>query len=259
MARPDGKTNSIIRLRDILESAVAFRPKTGGQSKYRDAWASVFDVDEPRSESGTLLLFERLLQLRALFSEVLESIMSIDGLDPALYVQPIHAMSKIVANVTVLDEEWGGYTHLLNPANMTALKFAEDQLSKHEKFNEPIIPPDELESILTEANDLYNQVLDSKLSKPVKRILLDLIEDFRRAIHEYRVRGPKGLKDAMGKVIGVIATNQEEFEAHKDDKEFQAFTKLFNHVDRVYQVAVTAKGLYEAAVTFLPLLGTGSK
>lgn len=259
MARPKNKTNSVIRLRDILiDAARVPSSNTDNQPKSCvKAWCEVFKIDD-FEEGAFLQVIEQLIQLRMLFEEAENSLREIEGLDESLYIEPLDAMSRVVSDLTKLDRPWAEFVGVLSPENMRSLSFIEDRFSTEGRFNEEMISPDDLSKIQTEAMALYDQIKKSDLPKNVKTILLDLVLEIHKAIHEYRVRGARRLKEAIGKTIGVLATNQEILEPYRDSDQVKAVAGLVQKADDYYKVAKTVSSLYGAVTWALPLLGAGN-
>lgn len=256
MGNDEQTTNRAKRLSDVIVAASKIPSKSENrQHTVRQAWCMVFGMDDPSTDTALIEVLGNLTIIREEFDELIEMLEAIEGLNHELYVAPIKSLRGIVSNLNIIDASWGNYVHYFSKENLTSLRFVVDFVSNRNEFNEKVVPPDELAGILADANALYDQVLNSKLSRPTKRVFLEIIEQLRSAVHEYRLRGPKGLKNALARATTILISNQEVVAENKDAEELVAIALLMKRVDNIYQLATTAIGLYEATTKLLPVLG----
>ena len=107
-------------------------------------------------------------------------------------------------------------------------------------------------------NELYEQIFASDLPQSVKTVMLDIVNELQRAVHEYKVRGAKGLKKSLAKVFGGLAANADELQKSAGTDELAALAKLVVTVEKAYTTVSNAKMIYGAVTTILPMLGSGS-
>jgi hypothetical protein len=144
---------------------------------------------------------------------------------------------------------------LFSQDSLTCLMFCADLLGKTDPEDE--IPPDELKSLLEDISHLYESILTSTLPKPVKALILDQLENIRRAVHEYRVRGVRALKEALATAVGQVHLHAEELKNAKSDtdrSELSEFAKVLNTVDTLVSVATKAQKLLAPILPYLPLI-----
>ena len=204
----------------------------------------------------------RLTQMRMLFEELIENLEGIESLDDHLFIDPIKELSKSV-NLNHLNSTWNNVTSLFSDRNMTSLDFVQNLIAQLPGLSETVLPEEELNSISKQSDELYDRISNSNLPKGVKAIFLDLIRELQNAVHEYRIRGAKRLKEAVAKVVGTVVVNPEVKEAiahgSKDEEAIQAFANLVARIEKAYRFATQIKSLYEAVAVALPLLGAGAK
>jgi hypothetical protein len=58
---------------------------------------------------------------------------------------------------------------------------------------------DEIENMIKDLNTIYDSVSNSAVESELKDLILDGLEDLRRAIHEYRIRGIAGIEAAISR------------------------------------------------------------
>jgi hypothetical protein len=81
-------------------------------------------------------------------------------------------------------------------------------------------------SILRKLTAVYDSVLNSGLEDGLRNLILDGLEDLRRAIHEYRIRGMVGIDAAMAKnVVNAVMTQDAEDTPGKPLAMFRDFVR----------------------------------
>jgi hypothetical protein len=251
MSQTNQKNNPASRLLVILNAA----RRVNGASSCRRAWGEVFGISEIDTEDGLIIVISRLVALRKLFNETESVLRSIPNLNEELFISPIPRLAKVVSWNSLTDT-FSTYQNHLNVADMTALKFAENQLSLYEEFTENSIPADELQSIINDINGLYESIINSGLPAELKESLLDLLQEIRRGIHEYRIRGYVALREALTKSVGVIAANRESIEENSNEPEIISLRSVLEKLDGMATFATNKKRkpLLEAAAGIIPLL-----
>ena len=82
---------------------------------------------------------------------------------------------------------------------------------------------------------MYKNVLNSSIEAELKTLILDGLEDLRRAIHEYRVRGIAGIDAAVSRNAAIYYTVSERpegvFKQYSElIKTAAAHTTLFHYL-----------------------------
>ncbi|HEY0077022.1 MAG TPA: hypothetical protein VGB73_00130 [Pyrinomonadaceae bacterium] len=248
------KRNPATRLYEILDSARRQNP--GEQT--RGIWCKVFDIPDPKSESSLFAVLEHLIALRKLFAEVEAALRHIPNVNENLFIKPITRLAEIV-DINGLHNTWAGYSTKIRGEDIIALKYAEDLLSQYPALQENEIPISEIQEILDELDILYESIATSELPQGLRESLLDLIQEMRNGIHEYRVRGASALHDILEKSIGVLAVNKEAIEENNTSEDVQALGRMLVRIDKLYSFALKMKPMLEATANILPrLLGSGS-
>jgi uncharacterized protein (UPF0147 family) len=243
------RRNPATRLLEILSAARGADPNRSAL----EAWCSVFEIVEPNSEEALFECQRRLLALRKLFGETELALRQIPDINEELFVRPVSELAAVV-NIKALDSGWQHRMATLHPNRMLALKYAEDLLNKDQESCENEIPTDEINEILSELNTLYESIAGSSLPSNVRTALLDIVEEIRRGLHEYRVRGASALKDALSRSVGIIAGNKQEIDENSDADEIKALGRMLTRIDAAYSFAVRVTPLLTAAAHLLPAL-----
>jgi len=254
------KTNPARRLLEILEAAnnIPNLDASGAIVKTRTAWCRVFEIPEPGSEEALLQVLSRLVALRKLFNETESALRAITGINEDLFIRPVTCLEQVV-NLNGLANGWGTYSSFLNVENMTRLQYAVHLLSQSATAEENEVPVNELKELLIEVDSLIESLLESLLPHDLKTSLITLLNDIRKAILEYRIRGAVVLKEALAESIGVLAVNKEALDQNKDSEDLQALGNMLIRIDKLYMFAMKMKPLLEAASNILPALASHIK
>ncbi|MBI5892781.1 MAG: hypothetical protein HZB79_03860 [Deltaproteobacteria bacterium] len=156
----------------------------------RDVWLKVFKIE---SKSQTEL-FRTLTSLQELMDEIKEQLNEADDINKDLYIKYLPNIERVI-RVTNLDTSWNSYRESLSDVAMYNLAHCAEILSS--RYGESTIEEQELFKLKDEIDTLYEIVRTGSLNKELKIIILDQLEIIRRAIHEYRIRGAKGLHKAL--------------------------------------------------------------
>jgi hypothetical protein len=235
-------TNPAGRLHLILSSAFE-RSKPNPNISASVLWSLVFEIaQDPDYE---IEVITKLLQLRLLIKETEESLRSIEGLTEKYFrpfdrIRPIADRSLTSLSGINAQSVISGITE----GDMTVLEFCSEKLD--ERHAEPVINEAELQEILLEVNSLFDEVAGAQIDAELKSFVLDSLEAIRRGINEYRIRGPKRLKEALADVIGNLAVNRDVVKAGSKVESVGRFEKLCYRFAAVVSFASDAAGLLTA-------------
>jgi hypothetical protein len=222
------ENNSAARLYKILLELKSM-PRDLTMAK---AWATIFQVNP---EDGALL-YSNLVRLNDTLTEI-ERDIRLQDVDPDIYLQHF---PKIRALLTYPNLQAGinQHTALLGEEVLTTLQFCSEKLSK--TAPEGSILPEDLSSILNEINGLNEQIESSDLNKQLKAILLDLVESMRQAIAEFRIRGPKGLRQELFYILERLQRALPLLQADKDTVAVRTLWDVLAKFDTITSLAVNA-------------------
>jgi hypothetical protein len=123
--------------------------------------------------------------------------------------------------------QWEQFRIGIRNEDLVRLRFCSDTLSK--RHPEKTITSGELTSILDRVNKLYEEIAKSDTDPDLRNLILDQLENIRRAIHEYRVRGVGGLRQAVANCVLIVANDsrirracEESTEKRKSDDSEEA-------------------------------------
>jgi hypothetical protein len=114
---------------------------------------------------------------------------------------------------TNLDQPWGQFLQHLSNEALTTLEFCASVLPE-----ETPVKPDELQQIREAVDALFTQVRESKLKKPLRDWLSELLSAVKRSIDLYEIRGPKAFRTALVTVTGELAAYGQPLQEVKEEE-----------------------------------------
>ncbi|HEX7774269.1 MAG TPA: hypothetical protein VF435_17720 [Pyrinomonadaceae bacterium] len=246
--------NPAARLHRIISRAKEFTYGPANKGEAGNLWAGVFDLPPSTLPvSGPVLqeVISRLLQLDKLITETEESLRRIEGL-PEKYFQPFERIRKIPERSLIsLSSDIREIIRNVTPVDMTVLDFCSDKLE--EQHAEIVVSDDELQALLEDVNQLFDEVKTAKVDPSLQTFILDGLESIRRGIYEFRIRGSERLKETIGEIVGSLYVNHKVVEAAGEDDSLEKFNKLFNRLSAMVTFANTSVKLLTAfAAPLLP-------
>ncbi|MBF4254712.1 hypothetical protein EA007_28270, partial [Vibrio anguillarum] len=90
---------------------------------------------------------------------------------------------------------WSNVKVHLSDEALTRLQFCAEELSRF--YAEDSLSEEELKNIIEKIEALFDTVYSSNLPDALRFALLEEVERLRNAISMYKIKGAKGLKDAL--------------------------------------------------------------
>ena len=217
------------RFYSLLQQAHA-RPDA---HKVRQVWAFVFDEDEKDDSAIT----RKIVELYQLGEEVKQLISMNDGVNKELYLSSFPQVERAIFPLN-LNSPWQGQKQQLNEGVMTRLQFCSELLSSY--YKEEQLSKDELNSITSLVDALFEAVLSGSLEESIRLTLLEEIERLRTALSMYKIKGAKGLKQSLQSTIGMVVANQDDL-SKASEKDKNVIDRLGLLIDKID--SFTAKAL----------------
>ena len=153
----------------------------------REVWADVF-FTEARNTVDVLHYVAEVVQLTRDCRKIAAMLPDVDN---KLYLAPFIAIETAFVNLN-FDEPWEAFCRRIDDSTMTGLQFCSDYLSR-EVGEGPI--DDDLLNLQLVVGNLLETVIAADIDDGLKEALVRALEDIRRAILEYRIRGADGLRN----------------------------------------------------------------
>lgn len=226
---PAGRLHAILcRARDAQQATLV-----------RDVWANAFDI----SAVNEIALLHRFSELLALESEAKRLVTLIPGIEQELFLDSFPAIDGLL-KIELFQQAAGSVlVKLREKATLLGLAFCAHEISKH--FGEQVIQHDELEDFMTTIQDVSKQIRDSDhLDEVLKHVIITHLESIRQALLLYRIRGAKGIEEALEGTIGAIARLKDLYTSEKKaGGVLEAFEQLLRRLNEKVTWATTAKAV----------------
>jgi hypothetical protein len=193
-------------------------------------WSGIFGTTNPE------VVHRSLLALKETLDDAEREIKEAQGGNVELFLRHFDGFRWLVVP-TNLDQPWGQFLQYLSNEALTSLEFCASALPE-----EAHVKPDELQQIREAVDALFTQVRESKLKKPLRDWLLELLSVVKRSIDLYEIRGPKAFRSALVTVTGELFTYGQPLQEVKEE-EPEVATKLGGLFDRLATLAERAEKL----------------
>ncbi len=170
-----------------------------------DAWAKVIGC-----KNDPVQVTEAVVQIYSLSQETQSLIRMRSELNHNLYLSSFNKLEQAFFPLN-LGSPWQTAKQYLTDDALARLQFCAEALSKF--YSEESLSEKDLQDIIDKTDNLFNLLYESSLPDSIKLILLEEIERIRNALIMYRIKGAKGLKQALQSAIGAVIANQEELKA----------------------------------------------
>ncbi len=247
--------NSAGRLHELLDQAKS-KPEGSGLN----VWGRVFGVATqqnltPEMEVQTL---EHVIQLRMLIDQTERQISNIGDDDPSAYLKPFSRIKDLTRPSLLITSNYGTFLNLVSDGDMGLLELASQRLSSLQQ--ERVVPLEEMQELLADVNALFDEVEASSLPDVLKSFILRQLERIRRAIQEFRIRGPERLDEVLRDIMGDLVLNADRMRETQDEVEARELNKLWQIVIRlanlIHYAPATIK-VISAIAPYVPLLMPG--
>ncbi|MBH8579024.1 hypothetical protein [Bisbaumannia pacifica] len=199
------ESNPAGRLHKILSQA----KRHPDQEKVRDVWAKILGV-----EPDDVVVTKAVVELYSLSNEIQSLIKMNDKLNHELYLVSFDSIVRAFFPLN-LASSWSSVKKHLSDEALTRLQFCAEQLSTF--YSEDTLSEEDLQQIVEKTELLFDAVFSSSLPDALRLSLLEEVERLRSAISIYKIKGAKGLKEALQGTIGSVVVNQDELKAASGD------------------------------------------
>lgn len=235
------ESNPAGRLHKILSDAKIQNDRT----QVKKAWASVLDIEE-----NDVLVTKSVVELYSLSQEIQSLIKMNEDLNHELYLSSFAQIERAFFPLN-LETQWSTVKSHLSPEALTRLQFCAELLSDF--YSEESLSEEDLKDIIQKTEELFETIYKSNLPKDLRLSLLEEVERIRSAINLYKIKGAKGLKEALQGTLGAVVSNHEELkEASKTNKDvIKRLGELIDKMDSFASKALKVKKALTSPVKFM--------
>ncbi len=235
------ESNPAGRLHKILSEVKNQNDKT----PVKTVWATVLGIEE-----NDVLVTKSVVELYSLSQEIQSLIKMNDGLNHELYLSSFAQIERAFFPLN-LGTQWSTVKPHLTPEALTRLQFCAEELSRF--YSEESLSEEDLKDIIQKTEELFETLYKSNLPEALRLSLLEEVERIRNAINLYKIKGAKGLKEALQGTLGAVVSNQEELkEASKTDNDvIKRLGELIEKMDSFASKALKIKKALTSPVKFM--------
>jgi len=202
------ESNPAGRLHRILSEVAA---KNGEGICVRDAWAPVFGC-AAKDEAAVL---RGLVEVYGLCEEVKNLIRLNPDLNHDLYLASFPKIEKAILPVN-LGQQWKTLRGHLDGEVLARLQFCAEALQGF--YSEESISEEDLAQIQEMVSALYDAITDSSISAELKLALLEELDRIKKAILLIKIKGAKGVKEALQSLVGSVVANHQSLKQLQNDE-----------------------------------------
>ncbi len=235
------ESNPAGRLHKILVRAKN-RPD---QENIRKVWATVLDVEE-----NDVIVTKAVVELYSLSNEIQSLIKMNVQLNHELYLKSFNRINQSFFPLN-LGGSWKSVKGHLTEECLTRLQFCAQELSTF--YTEDTLSEKDLKEIIENTEALFESVYVSSLPDGLRLSLLEDVERLRNSIAMYRIKGAKGLKEALQGTIGAVVANQEELKetSEQNPDVIKRLGELIDKLDSFTSRALKLKKMLTKPIRYL--------
>ncbi|SDU62652.1 hypothetical protein [Desulfobacula phenolica] len=235
------ESNPAGRLHKIL--SMAKRQADG--KKVREVWAEAVGL-----ENDDMIVTKGVVALYTLSQEIQSLIKMNESLNHDLYLSSFNRIDKTFFPL-ILNAEWKTAKGHLTDEAMTRLQFCAEELTKF--YSEESLEEEDLQDIIEITDNLFDALNQSSFSDILRLTLLEEVQKVRNAIVIYKIKGAKGLKEALQGTIGAVVVSQEDLkmESEQNKEVIQKIGQLIDKLDAFTSRALKLKRMLTKPIRFL--------
>lgn len=236
------QNNPAGRLFNIIEPA----SKKPDKAKVREVWQQVLNCDGVDEAELT----KRVIEVYTLCQEVQKLIKMIPDLNHELYLSAFPNIEKAIFPLH-MGNNWQNHKRYLDEGVLAKIQFSSEELKKH--YSEETISEDDLLEVKTLVEELFETVSNSNIDPTLRLVLLEELEKIRSSIAMFRIKGAKGIKEALQSTLGAVYANQEKITDLKKSEPgmLKKLSKLLDKIDSFTAAALRIKKILGPIIGFL--------
>jgi hypothetical protein len=214
------------RLYDIL-SKVKVQPQ---QSALGEVLSAALNASNPVD------FHKRLVYLKELVAEVRQAVENLEGINKDLYLSHYNQIENLV-NARNYDMPWNNVSNLLNEPTLINIAHIAEILPP--TYRENLIEDDVLNDLIFTIEGLIKRVKEGDLIIELQRIIIDQLYLTLNSIYAYKIRGARGLREALSSSLGEFILNYKLFEDAKDSEEVKEYKSILTKTHTIVTGAFT--------------------
>lgn len=228
--------NTAKRICDLLEIA----RREGDGAKVWEVWAKTFGIPKGAQNKVMAEIAMRLALLHGQI-EFLSAQMGETEIPEKVYGPPLKQVEAAISS-QALSSQWKAFKARITPEVMLALRYNAALLGAQEQP----IDEKELASLIEEINHLERMLADSQLAPAVLSLIQNQIDEIRKALNEYRIRGATAVKDVVRKAAGELIEKRQVLEEGSGSEEVSRLAEIWRRVINIGDATTRVSGAIQS-------------
>lgn len=198
--------------------------------------------------SNSVDFHRRLVWLKEIIAEVRLTVESLEDINKDLYLSHYSQIEQLV-NARNYDMPWSNVSQLLNEPALINIAHIAEILPP--TYRENLIEEDVLTDLIFTIEDLIKRVKESSLIIELQRIIIDQLYLTLNSIYAYKIRGARGLREALSNSFGEFILNYKLFEDARDYEEVKEYKTILTKIHTVVTGAFTYYQITQEGIKLL--------
>lgn len=176
------------------------------------------------------LLMKRLGLFMGLPVEIANELKKYDDISHEVYLEWVPQFLTAFKNLQ-FNQAFSRVIGVIDEKTIYGVRICADQLSR--KAPEIELDPKDIEALLKQTDNLFNDILKADLDHEIKTFMLDKLDNIHNALLDYFLTGSKDLTNSMELVAGALIFHpkaKEIFNSKEKDKRVKAFWELMSRI-----------------------------
>ena len=238
------RENSAGRLYDLLSQARSI----SGNKPVRHIWSELFGFDSNDIEQVFIIVADMINLVQA----AKEDVSKLHGVNHELYLKPFGRVEGLLKIVN-LDIPWDSIKGTLDEATMYGLQICSDALGRQRGTLK--VDEDRIAEIQKDIEGLSGRVIALDIPGNIKQLIILNLDNIRKAIITYRIKGVDGLQAEIERAIGSIYLHQDEIKNVQEQPNVKdVIATYFGTLEKINQLIMFAKNITEVALPYIPYI-----
>lgn len=233
--------NPAARLLNILERG----RELPSDMSCRKAWCQLLSV----GIKDKAILMGRLGKVMSLSTEIISRLKNIDGIKVDRYIHWETPLDKAFLQNN-LNGQWKAFNDHVDDHVINYLSMTSDLLSH--KLPEPVLSKPSLDSILSNARSLIDEVKDSEIPVAIREFMIKQLHKICMAVEEYEINGAESISSAVESAFGYGVLHGESVELAKTDSTTKKFWQNMANIALIVSISTGVQQLAAPIVNLLP-------
>lgn len=238
--------NPAARLLSILERGLEHK----NEINCRTVWCQLLHVEK----SDHAMLMGRIGKVMSLSTDIIESLNTIGGVKVERYLHWV----KPIENAFIkndLNSQWGGFRNHINEHVINYLSMTSDFLSH--KRPEPLLEKPALDSILSNARELIDEIRRSDIPPQVKDFMIKQLHRVCLAVEEHSINGSESVSRAVEGAFGYGVLHAEAVDLAKTNTIAKKFWQSMANIALIISISNGVQQLAPPIMKLLPEINFG--